>query len=122
LGNINKKENLFRLRFLIPYKDGFKTIKIEELDYIYSEQKVTHLVLKNRSEFIISQTMEELEEELNPLTFFRANRQHILHIDSINTIQNYYNGKLKVMLERAPQREIVISREKAPLFKNWLNS
>lgn len=122
LGSLNKKEKVYRSRFLIPYKDGFKTIKVEEIAYLYSELKITHLVLNDKSEIIIGQTMEEVEEELDPLVFFRANRQHILHIDSIHNIQNYYNGKLKVTLVHDPQREIVISREKAPLFKNWLNS
>ncbi|MGQ8870355.1 LytR/AlgR family response regulator transcription factor [Myroides sp. TSA_177.3] len=122
LGSLNKKEIVYRSRFLIPYKDGFKTVKVEEIDYIYSELKITHLVLKDKSEIIIGQTMEEVEEELDPLVFFRANRQHILHIDSIHNIQNYYNGKLKVTLVQDPQREIIISREKSPLFKNWLNS
>ncbi len=122
LVDIHKKESAFRSRFLIPYKDGFKTIKVDELDFIYSEQKITHLVLKDKSEFIVSQTMEELEEELNPSVFFRANRQHIVNVDSISSIHNYYNGKLKITLERAPKRELIVSREKAPNFKNWLNS
>ncbi|MBB1150764.1 MULTISPECIES: LytTR family DNA-binding domain-containing protein [unclassified Myroides] len=122
LGSLNKKEIVYRSRFLIPYKDGFRTVKVEEIDYLYSELKITHLVLKDKSEMILSQTMEEVEEELNPASFFRANRQHILEIDSIHNIQNYYNGKLKVTLIRDPQREIIISRDKAPLFKNWLNS
>lgn len=122
LGSLNQKEIAYRSRFLIPFKDGFKTVKSEEIDYIYSELKITHLVLKDKSALIISQTMEEIEEELDPLSFFRVNRQHILNIDSILNIQNYYNGKLKVTLVRDPQREIIVSREKAPLFKNWLNS
>ncbi|MBB1138980.1 LytTR family DNA-binding domain-containing protein [Myroides sp. WP-1] len=122
LGSLNKREVVYRSRFLIPYKDGFRAVKVEEIDFIYSELKITHLVLKDRSEMIVSQTMEEVEEELNPAFFFRANRQHIVEIDSIHNIQNYYNGKLKVTLIRDPQREIIISRDKAPLFKNWLNS
>ncbi|MGG5507652.1 MULTISPECIES: LytR/AlgR family response regulator transcription factor [unclassified Myroides] len=122
LGSLNKREVVYRSRFLIPYKDGFRAVKVEEIDFIYSELKITHLVLKDRSEMIVSQTMEEVEEELNPSFFFRANRQHIVEIDSIHNIQNYYNGKLKVTLIRDPQREIIISRDKAPLFKNWLNS
>ncbi|UVD81318.1 LytTR family transcriptional regulator [Myroides albus] len=87
-----------------------------------SEQKITHLCLSDKSEMIVSQTMDELEEELDSTVFFRANRQHILHIDSIGSIHNYFNGKLKVVLVNDPDREIIVSREKAPLFKNWLNS
>lgn len=69
LGSLNKKEIVYRSRFLIPYKDGFKTVKVEEIDYIYSELKITHLVLKDKSEIVLSQTMEEVEEELNPSFF-----------------------------------------------------
>lgn len=122
LGNLYKKEAFYRSRFLIPYKDGFKTVKVDEIDFIFSELKITHLVLKNKSVIIVGQTLEELEDELDPKIFFRANRQHIISIDSIDNIQNYHNGKLKVGLVKDPQREVIVSREKAPFLKNWLNS
>ncbi|EHO13476.1 LytTR family DNA-binding domain-containing protein [Myroides odoratimimus] len=122
LGSLHKKEAFYRSRFLIPYKDGFKTVKVDEIDFIYSELKITHLVLKDKTTVIVSQTLEELEEELSPEIFFRANRQHIVSVDSIEHVQNYYNGKLKIGLVKDPQREVIVSREKAPLLKNWLNS
>ncbi|MGL4583744.1 MAG: LytR/AlgR family response regulator transcription factor [Flavobacterium sp.] len=122
LGHLHKKEAFYRSRFLIPYKDGFKTVKVDEIDFIFSELKITHLVLKDKSVIIVGQTLEELEEELDPAVFFRANRQHIISVDSIDNIQNYHNGKLKVSLVKDPQREVIISREKAPLLKSWLNS
>ncbi|MHC5201754.1 LytR/AlgR family response regulator transcription factor [Myroides sp. LJL119] len=122
LGYLNTQQQIYRSRFLLPYKDGFITVKVKDIDYIYSEQKITHLVEQNLTTHILGQTMEDLEEELDPKLFFRANRQHIIHIDSIASIQNYFNGKLKIILHRDPQREIIISREKAPLFKSWLNS
>lgn len=121
LGHLYKKDTVYRSRFLIPFKDGYKSIKVGEIDYIYSEQKITHLCLKDGTIHIVGQTMEELEEELDSNYFFRANRQHIIHIDSIEGIHNYFNGKLKITLLNAPQREIIISREKAPLLKSWLN-
>ncbi|UVD79318.1 response regulator [Myroides albus] len=37
LGHLHKKEVTHRSRFLIPYKDGFKTVKVEDVDFIYSE-------------------------------------------------------------------------------------
>ncbi|MDR2221760.1 MAG: LytTR family DNA-binding domain-containing protein [Flavobacteriaceae bacterium] len=122
LKQLEQKDKVYRSRFLIPFNDGFKTIRVEEIDYIFSEQKITRVGLQDKSSIIVGQTMEELEEELNPKLFFRANRQHILHIDSISSIQNYFNGKLKVVLKRDTNREVIVSREKAPLFKSWLNS
>lgn len=121
LGHLHQKNIPYRTRFLVPYNDGFKAVKVDEIDFVFSEQRITRLSLLDKTMITIPQTMEELEEELDPTFFFRANRQHVLHIDSIASIHNYFNGKLKVVLLKYPNREVIISREKAPLFKSWLN-
>lgn len=112
----------FRARFLLPYRDGYKSLQINDISYFYSKLKITRAKLHNGSEEIIPLTMEELEEQLNPKDFFRANRQFIIHVDAIEQIHNYFNGKLKVDLKRAPEdMELIVSREKASLLKAWLD-
>lgn len=112
----------FRTRFLLPYRDGYKNLQINDISYFYSKLKITRAKLHNGSEEIIPLTMEELEEQLNPKDFFRANRQFIIHVDAIEQIHNYFNGKLKVDLKRAPEdMELIVSREKASLLKAWLD-
>ena len=112
---------VYRRRFLIPSFDGYKTIAVEEIDLVYSEFKVTHLLLKNGSKEIVSQSMEDMEDELDPETFFRANRQIIVNVNCIKSIQNDSNGKLRILLKRNFDTEILVSREKAPVFKGWLD-
>ena len=118
---MKKQEVIYRTRFLIPINDGYKTILVQDIDYIYSEFKTSHIVLKDGQVQVIYLTMDELEEQLNPATFFRANRQHIIGVNSIKSIHNYFNGKLKVILNNQPDAEIFISREKAGPFKQWLD-
>jgi two-component system response regulator LytT len=118
---IKKPGAVYRSRFLIPIHDGYKTIIVQDISYIYSEFKVSHLVLTNGEIQAILFTMDELEEQLNPDLFFRANRQHLISINSIKSIHNYFNGKLKVILNGLEDVEIYISREKATLFKQWLD-
>ncbi|TXH24631.1 MAG: LytTR family transcriptional regulator [Cyclobacteriaceae bacterium] len=88
---------------------------------IYSEDKNTHLVLQNGGLQMASQTLEELEEQLDPDQFFRANRQYIININSLESIHNHFHGKLKVVIRNQAHHEILISKEKAPLFKQWLD-
>jgi two-component system LytT family response regulator len=76
----------------------------------------------NEIKIAVSFSIEDLEEQLDPTMFFRANRQYIIHVDSIQYISNYFNGKLKVILSHSEQTEIIISKEKAKLFKEWLNN
>jgi two-component system response regulator LytT len=118
-GFMNKPS--FRLRFLVTYRDGYKSIDVADIDFVYSEFKTSHLFLKNSTTIPIPQTMEELEEELDPDIFFRANRQFFIRAESIKSIANYFNAKLKIQLKADPEREVIISREKAPFFKQWMD-
>lgn len=111
----------YRKRFLLPVYNGYKTLMTEDIDFIYSEFKITHLVLKNGETEIVQQSMEDLEEELDPAVFFRANRQVIISVQSIDRILNSTNGKLNIVLKRKKDKEVLISREKTPLFKTWLD-
>lgn len=118
---IKKQDVAYRSRFLIQLNDGYKTILVQDIDYICSEFKITYLVLNNGIKQATPYTMDELEEQLDPSLFFRANRQHIISIHSIKEIHNYFNGKLKVTLIKYPEIEVLISREKAATFKQWLD-
>jgi two-component system, LytTR family, response regulator LytT len=118
---VKKKEIEYRTRFLLPYKDGYRTLLVDDVDFIYYAFNATHLVLSDKSETAISLTMDELETQLDPRRFFRANRQHIISVNSIEGVFNHFNNKLKVVLKRDREREILISKEKVPVFKQWLD-
>jgi DNA-binding LytR/AlgR family response regulator len=120
LNYFNRKD--YRTRFLLPFRDGYKTVQVAEVEYFFSEQKITRAKLLDGKIEILPQTMEELEQQLDPKLFFRANRQYIIHIDAVAQIHNYFNAKIKVVLKKSPDTEIIISREKAGLFKSWLDS
>ncbi|MFD2522847.1 LytR/AlgR family response regulator transcription factor [Emticicia soli] len=115
------KPKEFRSRFLLPYRDGYKSLMVEDIIYFYSELKITRATLHTGTEEIVPQTLEELEQQLDPKLFFRANRQFIVHINAIQQIHNYFNGKLKIDIKNDPEVEIIVSREKANLLKNWLD-
>lgn len=115
------KPTEYRSRFLLPYKDGFKMIMVSDISFFYSELKITKAKLKSGMEETFFCTMEELEKQLDPKLFFRANRQFIIHIDSVQYVHNYFNGKLKIVLKKNPELEIIVSRDKAMFLKKWLD-
>lgn len=78
--------------------------------------------MHDAKEQAVSYTMDELEEQLDPAVFFRANRQYLINIKSLESIHNYFNGKLKLMLVPPAAADIHISKEKASQFKKWLDS
>ncbi len=118
LAIFDKKE--FRTRFLVSYKDGFKRINVESIAFFYSEFGSTYALLFDGKKIPIDHTLESLEEQLDQKTFFRANRQYIININSIIQVHNYFNSKLKVELSQLKDG-IIISRLKATSFKEWLD-
>lgn len=115
------KPKSHRSRFLIPYKDGYKAVSIEEVCYFYLEFKVTKARLQDGTEVVLPQTMEELDLQLDPHIFFRANRQCIIQVNAISQLHNHFNGKLKVVLKNS-DLEVIVSREKAAALKQWMDS
>ncbi len=111
----------YRSRFLLPYRDGYKSILTEHIAYFHSELGVNRAQLFDGNSESIPQTLEELEKQLDPKIFFRANRQFIVNIQAVAHIHNYFNGKLKLDLHQNPETEILVSREKAPLLKSWMD-
>jgi len=118
--NINTSK--FKNRFLLKRGQSYISLAAEDIYCFYIENQLVSLIAKNKEPYSVDYTLDELEQVLNPEIFFRANRQCILNIKSIATVHNYFNGKLKVLLNIPFEIEIIISREKASTFKNWLDS
>ncbi|MGH1518660.1 LytR/AlgR family response regulator transcription factor [Chryseobacterium sp. JK1] len=111
----------YRKRFLIAHRDGYKTVLAEDILYFYTELGISKAMLNTGIVENVPQTLEELEKQLDPKFFFRANRQFIIHIDSVRQISNHFNGKLKLELRKHPEMEVIVSREKASIFKSWMD-
>ena len=66
-------------------------------------------------------TLEEVEELLDPKQFYRANRQSIVNIENIQSVKPHENQKLTLHLKAPAKMSVDISRDKAPAFKRWFD-
>jgi hypothetical protein len=53
--------------------------------------------------------------------YYRANRQAIIHVESIQSVRLVENQKLIITLKSPLKMTLDISREKAPAFKKWFD-
>ena len=113
----------YRERFLVPYKDGFEVVNVENIAFICTEFKDTRIYLigEKRKFYSISMSLDEIERQLNPYRFFRVNRQFIINVSAVEGLKTYFGGKLRVRLLGYEEEEVMCSRDKASLLKDWLN-
>ncbi len=120
--------NLYKLSIRdaeITIDSGTKMTKLtyENIACFYSENKIVYTVQNDGTTINTDFTLNELEEKINDQLFFRANRQIIIHKDTVDQIEKIENGKLRIRLKAFIKNnaiaEINISRYKRKAFMDW---
>lgn len=115
------RTEIYRQRFLVGEKDGYLTVPVADVCYISTEAGVVRLYMKNRKQYTVDMPLDDMEAQLDPKQFFRATRQHIVNVGSVQRISNWFNRKIKVILSEYPDAEIVVGKEKVVRLKQWLD-
>jgi len=68
---------------------------------------------------LILKSLNSLEERLDPRTFFRANRKHIVNLRMMERVEPFFNGGL--LLEIKGGEKIEVSRRQAVRFKEMMS-
>jgi len=117
---INPVDRKFKKRLSIKVGQHIKIIPIDEVECFYSENKATYIYTTEKRSFLLDNSLESWEEQLNPEHFFRVNRTFIVHINAIKDIVAYTNSRLRLVLHNYSEQEIIVSRERVKDFKNWI--
>ena len=119
LGGQVKEEN-YKTHFLVPVKgDKLLPVSVEVIQYFYISNGLVKAVDSEGKEFVFSQSLDELAEQLNPHDFFRANRQFIVSRKAVSDISLWFNGRLAINLKVPVPEKIIISKAKASELKDW---
>lgn len=111
----------WKTRFLLKAGARFDIVETNDVAYLYAEDKVVFLVTKDQKKYYVDETLDELEQKLNPKSFFRINRKYLAQLPAIERIEPHFNGRLKIKLRHRDDDDVYVSREKAEVFKKWLD-
>lgn len=117
---INPIEREFKKRFSIKVGQHLKLINVSDIECIYSQNKGTYLYTIEGRNYLIDETLEELEPQLEPNIFYRVNRAFYVNINAIKDIVNYTNSRLQIKLKHFNEQDIIVARERVKSFKTWL--
>lgn len=117
-----EKKQAYKSRFLVRLGQRIKSIPTTEIAYFFTEDKVTFLKAQNGERFPINQSLDELEALLDPVQFFRVNRKFMITHSAVKNIHPHFKGRLKLELEPLMDEDLVVSAEKTPLLKVWLDT
>jgi len=119
---ISRRNRSYKSRFSFPVGQKIKTVQVEEIAYFYSMESITFMVCKDKSEYSVDYSLDQLSEEVDPANFFRVNRQFLVSLKAINHVNVYPKSRLKIELLPLSRHELFVSIDKVVKFKEWLNS
>lgn len=111
----------YKSRFMVRFGQKIVAVPVEKIAYFFSENKLTYIVTQDGKRYPADQPLDELALMLDPKVFFRANRQYMVGFASIAAIHPYFKGRVKLELNPQTADEIVISSERTPEFKKWID-
>ena len=118
---LSQSHKEYKSRFLCKLGTKIKSVSVDDIKYFYSESKMTFLVTGDNNRLPVNNTLDEIDQMMDPNDFFRVNRKYIARYDSISEIHPYFKGRLKIELMPGQVKDIVVSSEKASIFKAWLD-
>lgn len=111
----------YKQRFLIRFGNKLHSVRTQDISYIYSEDKLSFFVQRDGKRVAADLSMRDIMESLDPHLFFRANRQIILSINSIQNMIRYSRSRIKLILDPPFSQEIIVSTDTTPEFKKWMD-
>jgi two-component system LytT family response regulator len=120
LNTITNKAVSEKKTILIKKYDGFVPVPVSDFAFFFIENGIVYGLTYKEEKHIIDETMDFLENKLNHTDFFRANRQSIASRKSIIEVNNCFNGRLLLKTKPKIKEQILISKARVNIFRQWL--
>ena len=116
------QEKTYKTHFLLPLRgDRFIPLTVADIAFIYIDNGIVKSVTHEGRYFVMDSTLDELEEDLEPAAFFRANRQYIISREAIKEAELWFNSRLSITLKVTLPSRIIVSKARVAGFRNWFS-
>ncbi|SFD61883.1 two component transcriptional regulator, LytTR family [Chitinophaga sp. CF118] len=112
----------YKQSFLVHTRDKLIPVTVAQISWFYTANEIVYAGTTDYKQYVIDGTMEQLQQQLDPAIFFRANRQFIIQRKAILEVDFYFNGRLSVKIDPPAKEQILISKARVPEFKQWMNA
>ncbi|WP_299390266.1 LytTR family DNA-binding domain-containing protein [uncultured Gelidibacter sp.] len=117
---VNPIDRSYKKRFSVKVGQHLKLIATEDIECFYSENKGTYAYTNDGRNYLLDVTLEQLEPDLEPQSFFRVSRKFYVNIEAIRDMISYTNSRLQIKLNTYDEQEVIVARERVKDFKDWL--
>jgi len=121
LNTVRKQEApAYKSFFLLPVKDKLIPLSAHDIAAIFIDNNMLKAISMTGQTYYLDRNLDEWMQQLDPMLFFRANRQYIVQRRAIRDVSIWFGGKLSVNLFIETKDRILVSKARAGEFKRWM--
>lgn len=98
-------------RLMLRHKDGVSFIDMESILLVQREDRATVIYTAGNGRYVVSETLSDMEERLDPEIFFRCHKSYIINLRRISNITPYGRWTYVVQLE-GTEHDALITHDK----------
>jgi len=115
-------ENTGKSSFLVFKNNKYQTVLTENIAFFYIKNETPTIMSFDKTEYQITQSLDEVHKLLSPTQFFRINRQYLVNFSAIKEAEHYFSRKLIIKLKIPTDEKLLVGKEKATAFLSWLEN
>lgn len=111
---------IYRAHFTVP--DGKNTIDIacKDVAFLFRDGRNLYLITHDEKSYVFWNSLDVIEDELDPYLFLRVSRSYILSLKSVSKYDELAGGGILLTLNQNIQ--VKVSRHKAQQVKEWISN
>jgi two-component system, LytTR family, response regulator len=122
---------LEQLAAALPAKQGFPArlpsrlgdriefVEVARITHFYANDKLTYASTP-RKDFVIDNTIAQLEEALDPAKFVRIHRSTIVNIEFVKELYSWFSERMMVRINDGKDTELTVARDRVKTLKERL--
>lgn len=109
-------------KYLIKLNDRIVPLKAREIAFFYSEAKNSYVVRTDGTSFILDDSLDTIEQQMDPSRFFRISRSCIIAEDAVDSVTKLVGSRLRVLpsVKFKGNLDLTVSRARVDAFLDWL--
>ena len=105
----------------IPSRIGerIELIELARVTHFFAKDKLTYAATAARN-LVVDQTIQELEQKLDPRKFIRIHRATLVNVDYVHELHPWFAGRMILRLKDGKRTELPVARDRVRPLKERL--
>lgn len=111
----------YKTSWLIPFKTKLIPVAATDVAHFIIRNGLVSLTTLEGQHYTLDTPLDELETQVDPRQFFRANRQALLARASITALEPYYNGRMVVHVHPPVAELVIVPKPRVTELRHWVS-